>query len=268
MTIRISEMVTSRIGVGGTLKAGLETTYLPEIAQGYSDYFAPLLEEGETMIDVGFHLVLLKRSVDWNLRTLEELDWGVLGQNHDDDKVRAEIDKLTTALDLKVRSVRHVCRGCYGPPSLERVGLKGDLRRSPSGLYRQAKIVKASLEVPDLGLEPILDFSDEEEGPVLTPARLAARLEPELGKLGLVIDTRDVARKETTDAVSRRRQTIRDFDRNIGGIVRMAQGIFRLAGRNDLARRFRSTARRVTRRLAEVQQAEEPAEPAAEPPTS
>ncbi len=115
------------------------------------------------------------------------------------------------------------------------------------------------MEVHDLGLDPILD-------PVLTPARVATRLEPELSELGLIIDTRDVARRETADAVARRQQTIRNFDRNISGIVRIAQGTFRLAGRDDLARRFRSTARRVVRRLAEAQQAEEPAEPAAEPP--
>ncbi len=49
---------------------------------------------------------------------------------------------------------------------------------------------------------------------------------------------------------------IREFDFHVRGIVRMAQGMFRLAGRDDLARRIRPILRRVLRKL-EDQKAKE-----------
>ena len=49
---------------------------------------------------------------------------------------------------------------------------------------------------------------------------------------------------------------IREFDFHVRGIVRMAQGMFRLAGRSDLALRIRPILRRVLRKL-EDQEAKE-----------
>ena len=51
--------------------------------------------------------------------------------------------------------------------------------------------------------------------------------------------------------IQRRNHLIQEFDRGIRGIVRIAQGISRLAGREDLGQRFRPILRRTLRQLDE-----------------
>ena len=46
----------------------------------------------------------------------------------------------------------------------------------------------------------------------------------------------------------RRQSAIEQFDHDVRAIVRTAQGMFRLAGREDLAGRFRPLLKRATRR--------------------
>lgn len=48
-----------------------------------------------------------------------------------------------------------------------------------------------------------------------------------------------------------RRERIREFDQGIRGIVRIAQGMSRLAGREDLGKRFRPILSRTLRKLEE-----------------
>ena len=71
---------------------------------------------------------------------------------------------------------------------------------------------------------------------------------------------------------SRRRGAIEEFDRDVRAIVRTGQGTFRLAGRDDLAERFRPLLRRALRRnrRTESEQAGEQTAPAAtdEPETA
>ena len=61
---------------------------------------------------------------------------------------------------------------------------------------------------------------------------------------------------------SRRRRRVEEFDYAIRGIVRTTQGIFRLAGRDDLARRFRPVFHRVLRKLDEAKKKEQEQEQA------
>ena len=246
MAVKITEMVAQRVDLANTLIAGIDT-YLPEISAGYGDYLSAVREEGEAEIDTGLQLVSFRRHVVRHRDALESLDLSVLGQTHDDDKVSLEIRRLAGVVDFKMRAVRHTCKGVYGEQSLARVGLKGRFPGGASRLYRRGRLVQTSLVNPDLGLEPVLDFSNDEEG-VITPAQLANQLEPELTDLGLLVEARRTDNREAADVRSRRRQTIKSFDREIGAIVRMTQGMFRLAGRPDLAARFRSTLRRVRRR--------------------
>ncbi len=114
-------------------------------------------------------------------------------------------------------------------------------------MFRRARAVQLGLENPDFGLQPVVAFPLRDDA--RASADLAGHLEPEVSDLERIVESRAKELRETVDVRSRRRQTIRTFDRNIGAIVRITQGIFRLAGREDLAARFRTTARRV-RRLA------------------
>ncbi len=97
----------------------------------------------------------------------------------------------------------------------------------------------------------MLDLAAGEDA--VTPARLATQLEPELGQLRQFVGVRHHGRRKSADVRSRRRRKIAEFDRNVRAIVRMAQGMFRLAGRDDLARRFRPALKRILRKLDDAQ---------------
>ncbi len=249
MAIAASAMITLRTNLAEDLEAGIEN-YLDAVAGGYSEYLAPVVEEGETPLDARYQLVLLGRSVAQQRENIASLDDGVVDQSGEEVKVSVEIKKHTTALGTKMGLVRDTCRGVFGPQSLERVGLKGNLPRSPVRLYSRARVVRRSLNNPELDIEPVLDLAAGEEA--VTPAQLATQLEPELGNLRRFVGVRHHGRRKSADVRSRRRQVIEDFDRNVRAIVRMAQGMFRLAGRDDLARRFRPSLKRILRKLDEA----------------
>jgi hypothetical protein len=167
--------------------------------------------------------------------------------------VRAEFNLAAAALDARLRHVRSAYRGVYGLERLDRVGLEGSFPRGAVRLHRYAVVVKTSLESPDLVLEPLLDLDlAAPDGESTTfAAQLAGQLDPELPRLGELLNERHHERGKTSDVRLRRQVEIRDFDHNVRGVIRMAQGMFRLAGRNDLAVRFRPILRRVLRKLDE-----------------
>ncbi len=260
MTVKFSEMCTVRTDLAGRIEAAFDN-YLEEIARGYGAYLKPAIYDGETELDVRHQLVLLARKVKHHRQRVESLDEGVLEQIHGDEKVRVELEQRAGGVDTKLRLVRSAYRGFYGMNNLGRVGLAGDFPRGVVRLHRHAVTVKTSLESPDLVLEPLLDlgFEDSEAENASVAARLATQLDPELARLGELLDERHHASIKTLDARLQRQEVIREFDYHIRGIIRLAQGMFRLAGRNDLAVRIRPILRRVLRKL-EDQEAKEQAE--------
>ncbi|MCP3964535.1 MAG: hypothetical protein GY719_42445 [bacterium] len=254
MAIKTSEMTTVRNDLALDLEAGIQE-YLGDVAEGYDQFFEPFLEEGETAPDIRFQLELLRRGVARQRQQLDGIDGDVVDQSGADVTVSSEIEKATKAMLAKLGYVRDTCRGVFGKESLERIGLKGELPRYSVRLHQRASLVRRSLRNPASGLTPVLSAG---EG-ALTPANLADELEPELGELGRLVGARRHGRRKSGDVRSRRRRKIAEFDTAIRAIVRMAQGMFRLAGRGDLAARFRPVIQRVIRKLEE-QEAKEAAE--------
>lgn len=247
MPLKFSEMIALRVDLARNLEAGFDN-YLEDIAEGYSDFVAPLLEEGESAPDIRLQLEILKRGVARGRERLRTIGGGVVEQTHEDDKVRAELERRQDRVGDKLRLVRHVCRGFFGASGVERVGLRKEPPRGAVRLLEQAQMVKASLEKPDLGLEPLIEL-ETGEGVATPQAQLASELEPELSELAELVGDRHHENRKNADVRSRQRRMIREFDRDVRAIVRMAQGMFRLAGRDDLAERFRPILRRVIRRI-------------------
>ena len=260
MAVKFSKMSAFRIDLAHNLEAGL-TNYQQALAGGYVDFATPLLEDGETAPDISFQVELMKRGIARGRQRLQTFDGGVVEQVHEDEKVRSEIDLHNEAVAAKMRRVRHICRGFYGQKGVERVGLRDEPARGSADLYQQGKVVKASLETDSLGLKQLLVI-ETGEGVDPPSKQMAAQLEPELSALGELVTGRHQENRKAADLRSRRRQALEEFDRDIRAIVRTAQGMFRLAGRDDLANRFRPILRRVLRRLDKAQAEEAKAEAA------
>ena len=135
-------------------------------------------------------------------------------------------------------------------------------------LHRQAVAIKTSLESPDLVFEPLLEIDLVDQENTTVASQLASQLEPELSRLGELLDERHDETTKTLDARLKRQEVIKDFDFHIRGIVRMAQGMFRLAGRADLGVRIRPILRRVLRKLEDQEAKETETEAEAEAGTA
>ena len=223
MALKFSKMSARRIDLARNLEAGF-TNYQEALAGGYVDFATPLLEEGETAPDVSFHVELMKRGVARGRRRLQNFDGGVVEQTHEDEKVRDELEGRHDAVDGKMRLARHLCRGLYGQKGVDRVGLKEEPPRASAQLYEQGLVVKASLENPDLGLEPLIEIKTG-EGVATLSEQLAAQLEPELSELGELVTDRHEENRKAADLRSRRRSVLQEFDRDVRAIVRTAQGL-------------------------------------------
>ncbi len=235
MAVKITQMVALRAAMAQRFEIGIDA-YLDEISDGYADYLSPVLEEGETVFDTRAQLVLLRRRIAWHREALEELEQSVLEQEVGNVKTSQQIESLKDGVDAKLRSVRSMFRGTFGLEHLGRVGLKGAFPRRAKALARRAQVVKHALENPDMGLGRVLAFDKDES---TERARMAKRLEPELGALVEILDARYPQSSETVDVKSRRRQQVADFDYHVRAILKMIQGMFKLAGRPDLAAQFR-----------------------------
>ncbi len=255
MAEHFSEMITTRVDLAQSLEAGFES-YLEDLADGYGRYLAPVVEQEEPELDPGYHLVLLRRSVRRHRQRLEKHDVKVVKQAHEIAIASAAVARSRDAVDSKLRAVRSTCRGIYGPASLPLIGVAGLFPRGAARLHRFGLSVTSNLK-SDLGLEPQIELELGDGVPVPT-AQLAGQLGGELEQLADRVKARHRERRKVVGLRLRRQLLIQEFDRGVRGIVRIAQGISRLAGREDLGRRFRPILRRTLRQLEE-QAAEEAA---------
>ncbi len=214
-----------------------------------------MVEEGDPDLDPNYHIVLLRRSVRRHRLRLEEHDAKVVKQAQEIAVASAAVGESRDAVDSKLRAVRSTCRGVYGRPSLPLIGVVGLFPRGAARLGRFGLTVKSNLEKPDLGLEPQIEL-DLGEGVPAPTAQLAGQLGDQLQELGDRVKARHRERRTVVGLRLHRQLLIQEFDRGIRGIVRIAQGISRLAGREDLGKRFRPILQRTLRQLEE-QAAEE-----------
>lgn len=263
MALKFSEMTALRVDLARNLEAGFDN-FKEEIAAGYDRFVTPLLEDGETAPDVCFQMELMKRGVARSRRRLASFDSPVLEQAHEDARVSAAIQARAGVVDGKLRRMRHACRGLYGDEGVRRAGL---VKEPPPGavrLHEHGKAVKEGLEGLDGRLEPVIELDLGADVPP-PAAQLAARLDPELSELGELVGDRHEENRKGAAVRLRRKKAIADFDREIRAIVRTAQGLFRMAGREDLAERFRPLLRRALRRTSreETEGSAEPEAPTA-----
>ncbi len=249
MAENFSEMITTRVDLAHSLEAGFDS-YLGDLADGYQRYLAPVVKDEEPALDPGYQIRLLRRSVQRHRLRLEKHDARVVKQAQEIAIASAGVNKCRDTVDAKLRAVRSTCRGIYGSASLPLIGVVGIFPRGAARLHRLGLTVKSNLEKPDLGFEPRIEL-DLGEGVPTPTAQLAAQLGDQLRELSDRVESRHRERRLVVGLRLRRQLLIQEFDRGIRGIVRIAQGISRLAGREDLGSRFRPILRRTLRQLDE-----------------
>ena len=247
MAEQLTHMILRRVELGKTVGAGIDAL-LDEAAAGYGAYLAPVTADGEPSVDLRQQLVLLRRKIDAHVEALKGIDVGVLTQTSEKDLVKTELDELTGKVIVKLRRVIDTASGVFGKEILPAIGLSGATSRAPLRLYERGRRAQTLLRGPDLNLRPKAGFALGPDGESAVSAlALAEELEPELTELGLLVDTRFAGDRGQTAARTRRGRAVEEFDLGMRGIVRIVQGTLLAAGREDLARQFRTRLRRLAR---------------------
>lgn len=155
----------------------------------------------------------------------------------------------------KLVSARDGLEGLYKGGSFELGSLSGDTPRVPEQLYEQlgqtVKLLRQPVVEPP---EPkATGFSVDLDS-------VATDLESEMPELRTLIDRVDGARKQAEGTLLIKRKALVELRRTILWVGRTAEGLFHLAGEDELADRIRSSTRRPLR-PSEQAAAESPESP-------
>lgn len=138
------------------------------------------------------------------------------------------------------RALRNSFTGTYGPPSLPLVGLDEVPARGLKAAREQMREVVGRMRDPQL--------TDNLPNPLagqkpIELQELADARETEIGDLEAKMGEIDGLRKQTDEALIARDEALADNRRVYSNVGRLLEGIYRLAGLDELAARIRATQR-------------------------
>ncbi len=184
---------------------------------------------------------------EWSIHTLEDSAEEVRSTDHDLRKSRVRLTNARQDRDGKMermasghRSLRQSFTGTYGPKSLPLVGLAAVPARALVPVREQMReavgrmrdpLLASALPEPLVGQKPI----DLES--------VADARDAEIGDLETKMGEIDELRKQTDEALIVRDQALAENRRVYSNVGRLLEGVYRLAGLDELADRIRATQR-------------------------
>ncbi len=209
------------------------------------------VDDGEPAFDYRKHMQHLKLQLDSSVdRAVEAED------QHGDSliKVSRLLDERKVVVDGsfdKLVATRQGLESLYPRGGFELAKVSGDTPRVPERLHEQLGQTVKVLKQPavELRQHKVAGFSVDLDA-------VADDLESRRLALRTAIDNLDGGRKEAEGTLVVKRKAIDDLRRTILWVGRTSEGLFHLAGEDELAERIRSSTRRPAR----------PSEKAAQPP--
>ena len=209
---------------------------------------------------------------EWGIAALDQSAEEVRQTDRDLRKNRVRLRKARQDRNGKVkrvasghRSLRQSFTGTYGPESLPLVGLDAEPARALLAAREQMREVVERMRDPQLTAalpEPVAGQQPIEL------ATVADARDAELGDLEVKMAEIDGLRKQTDEALFVRGRALAKNRRVYSNVGRLLEGVYRLAGLDQLADRIRVTERsrrKKTEESAAPAQAEEPDQQAPAP---
>ncbi len=162
------------------------------------------------------------------------------------------------------RALRQSFTGTYGPTSLPLLGLDAVPARALVAVREQMREVVGRMRDSQLAGELPQTLAGQK--PIELETVADAR-EGEIGDLEVQMDKVDALRKETDEALVFRNQVLDDNRRVYANVGRLLEGVYRLAGLDELADRIRVTTRSARKKTEADPEATaaDPEAPAIEP---
>ncbi len=202
---------------------------------------------------------------EWGIAALENSAAEIKRTDRDHRKVRVRLSDARRDRDRKVeriagghRALRQSFTGTYGEPSLPLVGLDALPARRLVAVREQMREVVGRMRDPQLaaGLPEPLAGQKPIELETVADAR-----EGEIGDLEVQMGEVDALRKQTDEALIVREEALARNRRVYSNVGRLLEGVYRLAGLDELADRIRATTR-APRKKSEPESSESESEPA------
>lgn len=184
-----------------------------------------------------FHVLLafLTDTLGASARSLDEAEHRVLAERSDDVGLREDRDSAAADLLRAAVRVKSMVADALGPEGIATYSLEGETPRAPRELVSHAESV-SNLMIKKPFLVTV-------EGITFDSAAMAQTLATKANKLDKSLATMKREEQELADQLGLRETQVLAWIEDHQGIADTLVGLFRLAGRKDLAERVRPTSR-------------------------
>ncbi|TKC91473.1 hypothetical protein [Polyangium fumosum] len=180
-------------------------------------------------------LGFLSDTLGASAQSLDAAELRVVAERADDVGLREERDTATEDLVRAAVRVKSMVADALGASGLRSYALEGDTPRVPRDLVSHARSVS--------GLMTQKPFVVTVDGVTFDSAAMAETLSKKADVLNKALEAMRREEQELADQLGRRDQQVLAWVEEHQGIADSLVGLFRLAGRKDLAERVRPTSR-------------------------
>lgn len=207
------------------------------VATGVVAQLVPQLQPGEAMPDVALLLRLMARNLSASAEAVKRADAANEAELADDPAARDGRDGLAATVQTSLVTIRGTVVGVYGADAATRLGFEGDTPSDPVLLASLGAEVAKNL--PQLASRrPLLP------GVNADPVMLGAGLADAAGKLAQANAAVGRERREAEQTFVTKHAEIRRHGVVFAGNAGSIEGLARLGGQSELARRVRPSPSR------------------------
>ncbi len=245
---RQSDMVLQQLESTVEVESSVEI-HGPIVARKHGKIHAAELEglgEGQATSRVLDTMNLLKEGLAGSRQRLAAADHRHVEQLRQIVALQQESRELVPSLYRHLSAARHTVNELLGKGSAFRIAsIEGPTAQKREKLLRQAELAIARFEQPDLQWP-----ASEYEGFTVDPQGVARGLKVKVTRLSGVLDEQRRLRREAQESRKVKNRTLEEHKKKFVWTARTLEGLYRLAGENELADRIRPSLRR--RGLREV----------------
>ncbi len=228
----LSEAIQERLERGGSVLSAL-SMHGAEVASTLE----ALLSTPRTPFNSARTFAAYTGAIERAREAMLQADRELTAEADDDKQYRDARDAATDALRSVLSDVRSMFEAAYSSDILIFYGLKEEAPRSADLLLEYAEQVATLMKHKPLSERSPYGFD-------LNLERLADRVQVEVAPLAEAIEDIKRELREIREALSKRHAAMEDFDEVCEGVALSVFGLFKMAGRPDLAEFVRQTPRR------------------------
>lgn len=237
---KIGKQIENRLTVSGKVAASAQT-HRGEVAKALAAQSRAVQgPKSEATADVfETAMAALQDMVERGANELKKAELAYAAEQADDVKPRSQRDALTAELNALMTRLRSTVEDALGPDALPTYGLEGATPRTSRPLANHVANVVSLMQKRPATITTELGSTFSTEATVNA-------IKPKGAALEAALKVVDREARELEKAQSDRDQAVELWTEIYQGVATTLSGLYRLAGRKDLADRVRPTSRSIS----------------------